>query len=104
MPVTDTVDDLHGQIFRFAFAEIAFLLRFRVAGRNEENSLSWPQWPKNPGPSRPSSAVALLTLRFRLKKYAQHTFSTETERRKNSGSSQSLASLLRLTEPTNQID
>jgi hypothetical protein len=46
--------------------------------------------------------VALLTLRFRFKKYAQHTFSTETERRKNSGSSQSLASLLRLTEPTNQ--
>ena len=48
--------------------------------------------------------VALLTLRFRFKKYAQHTFSTETERRKNSGSSQSLASLLRLTELTNQID
>jgi hypothetical protein len=46
--------------------------------------------------------VALLTLRFRFKKYAQHTFSTETERRKNSGSSQSLTSLLRLTEPTNQ--
>jgi hypothetical protein len=46
--------------------------------------------------------VALLALRFRFKKYAQHTFSTETERRKNSGSSQSLASLLRLTEPTNQ--
>jgi hypothetical protein len=45
---------------------------------------------------------ALLALRFRLEKYAQHTFSTETERRKNSGSSQSLASLLRLTEPTNQ--
>jgi hypothetical protein len=41
--------------------------------------------------------VALLTLRFRVEKYAQHTFSTETERRKNSGSSQSLASLLRLT-------
>jgi hypothetical protein len=40
--------------------------------------------------------VALLALRFRFKKYAQHTFSTETERRKNSGSSQSLASLLRL--------
>jgi len=39
---------------------------------------------------------ALLALRFRLEKYAQHTFSTETERRKNSGSSQSLASLLRL--------
>ena len=46
--------------------------------------------------------VALLALRFRLGKYAQHTFSTETECRKNSGSSQSLASLLRLTEPTNQ--
>src|SRR5258708_27427007 len=46
--------------------------------------------------------VALLTLRFRLEKYAQHTFSTETDRRKNSGSSQSLASLLPLTEPTNQ--
>jgi Domain of unknown function (DUF932) len=46
--------------------------------------------------------VALLALRFRFEKYAQHTFSTETERRKNSGSSQSLASLLRLTEPTNQ--
>src|SRR5260221_4023120 len=46
--------------------------------------------------------VALLTLRFRFEKYAQHTFSTETERRKNSGSSRSLASLLRLTEPTNQ--
>src|SRR5258708_36150705 len=46
--------------------------------------------------------VALLTLRFRFEKYAQHTFSTETERRKNSGSCQSLASLLRLTEPTNQ--
>jgi hypothetical protein len=45
---------------------------------------------------------ALLALRFRLKKYAQHTFSTETERRKNSGSSQSLASLLRLTQLTNQ--
>jgi hypothetical protein len=28
--------------------------------------------------------VALLALRFRLEKYAQHTFSTETERRKNS--------------------
>jgi hypothetical protein len=48
--------------------------------------------------------VAQLTLRFRLEKYAQHTFSTKTERRKNSGSSQSLASLLRFTEPTNQID
>jgi hypothetical protein len=48
--------------------------------------------------------VALLTLRFRLEKYAQHTFSTETERRKNSGSSQNLAHLLRLTELTNQID
>ena len=49
--------------------------------------------------------VALLTLRFRFKKYAQHTFSTETERRENSGSSQSLASLLRLTEPklTNRL-
>jgi hypothetical protein len=45
---------------------------------------------------------AQLALRFRLEKYAQHTFSTETERRKNSDSSQSLASLLRLTEPTNQ--
>jgi len=45
--------------------------------------------------------VAPLTLRFRLEKYAQHT-STETGRRKNSGSSQSLASLLRLTELTNQ--
>jgi hypothetical protein len=32
--------------------------------------------------------VALVTIE-------QHTFSTETERRKNSGSSQSLASLLR---------
>jgi hypothetical protein len=48
--------------------------------------------------------VALLTLRFWFEKYAQHTFSTETERRKNSGSSQSFASLLRLTEPTNQIN
>ena len=47
--------------------------------------------------------VALLTLRFRFEKYAQHTFSTETERRKNSDSSQSLARLLRLTT-TNQID
>jgi hypothetical protein len=37
--------------------------------------------------------VALLTLRFRFEKYAKHTFSTKTERRKNSGSSQSLASL-----------
>src|SRR5260370_35630681 len=46
--------------------------------------------------------AAMLALRFRFKKYAQHTFSTKTERRKNSGSSQSLASLLRLTEPTNQ--
>src|SRR3984957_16315423 len=48
--------------------------------------------------------VALLTLRFRFEKYAQHSFSTETERRKNSGSSQNLASLLRLTELTNHID
>src|SRR5258707_225270 len=46
--------------------------------------------------------AAMLALRFRFKKYAQHTFSTKTERRKNSGSSQSIASLLRLTEPTNQ--
>src|ERR1700722_11488638 len=46
--------------------------------------------------------VAPLALRFRFKKYAQHTFSTETERRQNSGGSQSLASLLRLTEQTNQ--
>ena len=49
--------------------------------------------------------VALLTLRFRLEKYAQHTFSTETERRKNSGSSQSLASAAanqnQLTKSTN---
>jgi hypothetical protein len=37
---------------------------------------------------------ALLALRFRFEKYAQHTFSTKTERRKTSGSSQSLASLL----------
>ena len=60
--------------------------------------------PRGPCPSRPFFRGALLALRFRLEKYAQHTFSTETERRKNSGSSQSLASLLRLTEPTNQID
>src|SRR5258708_10284820 len=46
--------------------------------------------------------AAMLALRFRFKKYAQHTFSTKTERRKNSGSSRSIASLLRLTEPTNQ--
>ena len=53
--------------------------------------------PRGSCPSRPFFRGALLALRFRLEKYAQHTFSTETERRKNSGSSQSLASLLRLT-------
>ena len=88
MPVTDTVDDLHGQIFRFAFAEIAFLLRFRVAGRNEEIPKLASMAKKTRALPGLLPRVALLTLRFRLKKYAQHTFSTETERRKNSGSSQ----------------
>src|SRR5258708_14255726 len=39
--------------------------------------------------------VALLTLPFRLEKYAQHTFSTETAPRKHSRNSQSLPSLPR---------
>ena len=46
---------------------------------------------------------AQLALRFRLEKYAQHTFSTETERRKNSGSSpKPRLSAAAHKKPTNQ--
>jgi hypothetical protein len=60
--------------------------------------------PRGSCPSMPSSAGRSASASLSARKICPAYFSTETERRKNSGSSQSLASLLRLTEPTNQID
>jgi len=61
-----------------------------------------PPRPRGSCPSRPSSAGRSANASLSARKICPAYFSTETERRKNSGSSQSLASLLRLTEPTNQ--
>ena len=46
--------------------------------------------------------VALLALRFRLEKYAQHTFSTETERRKTPAAPKASPRCCASREPTNQ--
>src|SRR5258707_4624100 len=61
-----------------------------------------PPRPRGSCPSRPSSAGRSANASLSARKICPAYFSIGTQRRKNSVSSQSLASLLRLTEPTNQ--